>query len=116
MLTLDQVLAQRQKPYHFCPDATYVFPGGLGGLGRSIATWMVDQGARNIVFTSRSGATKPEAQKLLDNLARKGARTKAFACDISHASQLNQVLEEIKVDFPPIRGVITGTMHLQVRT
>ncbi len=28
--------------------------GGLGGLGRAIASWMAEQGARNLIFLSRS--------------------------------------------------------------
>ena len=37
-------------------DATYVLIGGTGGLGRSMATWMIGKGAKNIVLLSRSGA------------------------------------------------------------
>ncbi|OJD32113.1 polyketide synthase [Diplodia corticola] len=107
------IVPRRLQPYNFSPDATYLIPGGLGGLGRSIAAWMVSQGARNLVFTSRSGAKKPEAQALLDVLHKHGAKTKAFACDISNASDLRQVLDCVKRQFPPIRGVVTCAMQLQ---
>ncbi|KAL1634456.1 Type I Iterative PKS [Diplodia intermedia] len=107
------IVPRRIQPYAFSPDATYLIPGGLGGLGRSIAAWMVGQGARNLVFTSRSGAKRAEAQTLLDALHKHGAKTKAFACDISNASDLRQVLECVKRQFPPIRGVVTCAMQLQ---
>lgn len=75
---------------------------------------MVQQGARHIVFTSRSGATKPEAQKLIAQLEEMGAKTMAFACDISIASELKRILAVVKEEFPPVRGVITCAMQLQV--
>ncbi|GJJ10578.1 putative PKSNRPS-like protein biosyntheticcluster [Clathrus columnatus] len=40
----------------FNPRATYILIGGLGGLGMSLANFMVLNGARRIVVTSRSGA------------------------------------------------------------
>ncbi|GJJ08177.1 putative secondary metabolism biosyntheticenzyme [Clathrus columnatus] len=40
----------------FNPHATYVLIGGVGGLGISLASFMVHNGARHIVVTSRSGA------------------------------------------------------------
>lgn len=76
---------------------------------------MVDQGARNLIFTSRSGAKKVEAQKLLENLRRRGARVEAFACDRSNIAEFSKVLEEVNAQYPPIRGVLTCAMHLQVQ-
>lgn len=35
-------------------DGSYLFVGGLGGLGRSITTWLAEKGARHFVFLSRS--------------------------------------------------------------
>ncbi|GJJ08186.1 Type I Iterative PKS [Clathrus columnatus] len=40
----------------FNPHAAYVLIGGIGGLGISLASYMVHNGARHIVVTSRSGA------------------------------------------------------------
>ncbi|KAL6796632.1 putative polyketide synthase [Trichoderma sp. SZMC 28012] len=108
------IVSQKSKPYSFSEDATYMIPGGLGGLGRSIAAWMVDQGARYVVFTSRSGSTKPPARKLVDELTKKGAKILAFACDISNASELKDVLKTVKDNkFPPIKGVVNCAMQLQ---
>lgn len=75
---------------------------------------MVDQGARNLVFTSRSGAQRPEAQQLIVDLRKRGADVEAFACDTSDVPDFKRVLEQVKARFPPIRGVLTCAMHLQV--
>jgi hypothetical protein len=38
-------------------SASYLLVGGLGGLGRSVAVYMVQHGARNLTFLSRSAVT-----------------------------------------------------------
>lgn len=87
--------------------------GGLGGLGRSIANWMVSRGARHLIFLSRSGDSAEEAQKLLRELEGRGCRTSVFACDISNAERLEQVMTECASTVPPIRGCIQGAMQLK---
>lgn len=47
------------EPFCARSDATYLLTGGLGGLGRSVSTWLAERGARHFVFLSRSAA-KPE--------------------------------------------------------
>jgi NAD(P)-dependent dehydrogenase (short-subunit alcohol dehydrogenase family) len=91
-----------------------VLAGGLGGLGRSMAHWMVDRGACNLVFLSRSGAQKEEARSLVKELTAGGARIAAYACDISDEDRLRVVLQEVAREFPPIRGVIQGAMVIAV--
>jgi len=77
---------------------------------------MVDRGARNLIFLSRSGASKPEAAKLVKELSDDGANIHAFACDVSDESHLKEVLRKCAESHPPIRGAIQGAMVLQVRT
>lgn len=79
-----------------------------------MAHWMVDKGARNLVFLSRSGAQKEEAQTVIKELTAEGARVKAYACDIGDEDRLRTVLEEVSREFPPIKGVIQGAMVLRV--
>lgn len=99
---------------HFDKNSTYVLAGGLGGLGRCIAHWMVDRGARNLVFLSRSGAQKEEARNLVEQLTTQGARIAAYACDLGNEDRLRLVLQEVSRDLPLIRGVIQSAMLLQV--
>ncbi|KZT71132.1 ketoacyl-synt-domain-containing protein [Daedalea quercina L-15889] len=42
----------------FDPDKAYILVGGIGGLGLPIAYWMYNNGAREIVLTSRGGVMK----------------------------------------------------------
>ncbi|RFU36270.1 hypothetical protein B7463_g122, partial [Scytalidium lignicola] len=97
----------------FDPNASYLLVGGLGGLGRSIARWMVENGAKNLIFISRSGSQKPEAQVIENKLRKAGATTAVYACDISDRDVLRTVLNNCNQNMPPIKGVIQGAMVLQ---
>jgi len=45
-------------PHVTCdPKKVYVLVGGMGGFGLELAHWLVQRGARNIMFTSRRGVT-----------------------------------------------------------
>ena len=105
-----------RKPNFTCDgSATYVIAGGLGGIGQSIAAWLVDRGVRNLLLLSRSGAKGTESIKFINYLHSKGARVIAPACDISNESALSRVLKEWQSQLPPIKGCIQAAMTLQVR-
>lgn len=111
-----KVVPRPPAPTRLRPDATYLLPGGLGGLGRSIAHWMAQpqQGAKNILFLSRSGDTSPTAQQLLTDLANLGVHVKALQCDVSDEAQLVSALRTAETEgFPKIAGVIQGAMQLK---
>ncbi|PYI08361.1 hypothetical protein BO78DRAFT_364974 [Aspergillus sclerotiicarbonarius CBS 121057] len=103
-----------RKPTYFFPtDATYVLAGGFGGIGRSIARWMADRGARNLLILSRSGPKTPEAARLVDDLRGAGINIQAPACDITDVDSLQRVLDDCCQTMPPIRGCIQASMVLQ---
>lgn len=47
-------------PPSFRQDASYLLVDGIRGLGKSIASWMVDHGAKSITFLSRSAGQSEE--------------------------------------------------------
>ena len=110
----DQMTPKNATSIQFDKNATYVLAGGLGGLGRSIGRWMAKHGAVNIVFISRSGLQKTEAQETVKELSSHGAKATVFACDICDIDALRQIVEECSNKLPPIRGVIQAAMVLQV--
>ena len=87
--------------------------GGLGGLGRSIAQWMVDRGAKSVILLSRSGAQKPEAIQAVAEMKAEGAKVTVFTYDMADGSRLKAVIEECTKTLPPIRGVIQAAMNLR---
>jgi acyl transferase domain-containing protein/NADPH:quinone reductase-like Zn-dependent oxidoreductase/SAM-dependent methyltransferase len=95
-------------------DASYLLVGGVGGLGRSIAHWMVDHGARNLILLSRS-AGKQDSGGFVAQLREAGCRVVAISCDVADEGALARALDRCERDegLPPVRGVIQGAMVLQ---
>ncbi|KAM5465923.1 Type I Iterative PKS [Microsporum audouinii] len=101
------------RPVRLPPDVTYLITGGLGGIGRSIARWMVERGAKHLILVSRNSASRPESQELIKELGHAGCEAVAVNCDVSQPMNLGQVLFECQETMPPIRGVIQAAMNLQ---
>ncbi len=89
----------------FDPDASYLVTGGLGALGRQLARWLAERGARHLVVTSRRGSTDPEAEPLRSALAELGTETTILTADVSDQPQVAQLLDAIAVSGHRLRGV-----------
>ena len=98
----------------FRADSSYLLVGGLGGLGRAMATWMVHHGARNLIFASRTGSAKQNSRDLMDELDSRGAEVAVFNCDVSKVEQIDDILAKCATTMPPIRGVIQAAMVIKV--
>lgn len=96
------------------PDATYVIVGGLGGLGREMARWLANRGAKHLILLSRSGPCTTAAQELITELNGEGVNVEAPVCDIADEVALGSVLDECTRRMPPIRGCIQGAMVMKV--
>lgn len=99
------------------PDASYLITGGTGGLGRSLARWLIDGGARNVVLISRSGRTKnSKLHELLEYAADEKAKVLVEQCDVTKPEQVMAMLERVEQKgMPSVRGIIHGAMYLKVR-
>ncbi|RMZ40965.1 polyketide synthase [Aspergillus flavus] len=107
-------LLQRSLSPKFSLGASYLLVGGVGGIGCSIARWMADQGAKNIIILSRSAGRSEQAVGLIDELSEVGCRVKAVSCNVSSESDLADALRQCQEDgLPPVRGVIQGAMVLK---
>ncbi|KAK4162823.1 polyketide synthase [Cladorrhinum sp. PSN259] len=111
----DVVKATRSKKVKALlrPDATYVLIGGTGGLGQSMARWMVSKGARNIVLISRSGSVTGKVKDLVDELGALGANVVVRPCNVVNRAEVDDLINVQLKDLPPIRGVVHGTMVLR---
>ncbi|PGH27503.1 hypothetical protein AJ80_00744 [Polytolypa hystricis UAMH7299] len=72
----------------FDSDACYIITGGLSGLGRSIARWMGERGARYLAILSRRGAGSLAALTLVETLAARGVTVIPTACDVCNLEEL----------------------------
>ncbi len=89
----------------FNSNSTYLITGGLGALGLQIAEWFVQQGVRHLVLVNRSLASQ-QTQIILDKLRQKGVTVKVAQADVSSPVAIAGVLEDIKANMPPLRGII----------
>ncbi|ROW12025.1 hypothetical protein VPNG_05286 [Cytospora leucostoma] len=110
----EQVPVLCQEPRaELSPNASYLLVGGVGGVGSSVAHWMVSHGARNVILLSRSAGTSSKSRNLVEELEA-GCRVKAISCDVSNAEDLAAALQScIRDGLPPVRGIIQGAMVLE---
>ena len=95
----------------FQSDACYVLSGGLGGLGRVVSSWMVENGARSILFISRSAKESPDTTPFFDELRAQGCEVLAFSGSVSN---LDDVGAAIELATRPIRGVMQMSAVMRV--
>jgi len=95
-------------------DATYLLIGGTGGLGRSMARWMIAKGAKNIVLISRSGSVTGKVKELVDELGASGANIVVRPCNVVNRAEVDELINSGLEGLPPVRGVVHGTMVLRV--
>ncbi|MFJ1584500.1 type I polyketide synthase [Streptomyces sp. NPDC088197] len=100
-------------------DGSYLITGGLGGLGLTLAEWLVGLGARHLVLTSRAGLPPrqswddpalpaPVAERVaaIRALETEGARVTVAAADVGDEAGMAAVLADIADSGQPLRGVI----------
>lgn len=97
----------------FSEKASYMLVGGLGGIGREVALWMVQNGAKSLIFVNRSGLSKYQSQATVRNLVEQGIQVTARACDISDETEVQRMLHDLSYCAPPIRGLIQAAMVLK---
>ena len=110
---MSQFVRAASKAFGLNSNASYLLPGGLGGLGRSIAQWLINHGAQSLIFLSRSGAGTPDAAAFVTDLKAQGIQIGIYQCDISNFRQLEETIATCASPFPPIRGVIQCAMNLR---
>src|SRR5262249_47579499 len=95
----------RQEGLPIDGESTYLITGGLGALGFKVARWMVKQGARHLVLTGRRDPSQ-QARQGLNELEESGVRILFIKSDISKHVDVIHLLESIKKNMPPLRGLI----------
>jgi NADPH:quinone reductase-like Zn-dependent oxidoreductase/NAD(P)-dependent dehydrogenase (short-subunit alcohol dehydrogenase family)/acyl carrier protein len=85
-------------------DGTYLITGGLGGLGLTVARWMVERGVRSLVLLSRTGGSADN--DAVSVLRAAGAQVRVIQADVSQEADVARALDEIGTFMPPLRGII----------
>ncbi|MFE5475612.1 type I polyketide synthase [Nocardia sp. NPDC056541] len=85
-------------------DGSYIITGGLGGLGLSIARWLVEQGAGRVVLNGRS-APSDEVAALLAEFGG-SAEVVVELGDVSAATTADRLVAAAEQTGRPLRGLI----------
>ena len=117
-------------PTTLTPDATYVVTGGVGALGRTVATYLAERGARHIVLLSRSAVPPRNTWSTLAEgdahfatvdairaVERLGARVSTASVDVTDVGRVQAWLaDHVREGGRPVRGIIhaAGTVHDQL--
>ncbi|KAJ5895501.1 hypothetical protein N7495_007192 [Penicillium taxi] len=98
------------KPFSLSSTKAYLLAGGLGGLGRSVSNWMVEQGARHLIFLSRSGNQSEKHTAFVQELEAQGCEVIIVAGDVS---DIRDVKKAACCSAWPIGGVLQLSMVLR---
>lgn len=93
-------------------DISYLIVGGLKGLCGSLAIYMAQHGARNLISMSRSGCSDERSQSVVANCKALGCQVHEAKADVSNADEVRRVFKTAAI---PIGAIIQGAMVLRVR-
>lgn len=94
----------------FPPDEAYLMVGGLGGIGRSVSRWLVEHGAREIVYLSPS-AEKDEHRGFIKELEVQGCLVTRVAGTVTDLADIQRAIGKCT---KRLSGVVQMALHLQV--
>lgn len=77
------------------PERAYLITGGTGGLGLSIAQWLIEEGAQRLILLGRNGITAPSARDWLEKVSNSGVEILAPPTDISDWDSVKDVFDEL---------------------
>jgi acyl transferase domain-containing protein/NADPH:quinone reductase-like Zn-dependent oxidoreductase/NAD(P)-dependent dehydrogenase (short-subunit alcohol dehydrogenase family)/aryl carrier-like protein len=104
------VRTQYQEPHLFNPHRIYLIVGGLGGLGGTVAEWMVRRGCRRILSFSRSGDTKETAQNTVCWLRQRGIEVQTYRGDITIRADVERCIASVCSE---LAGIFFAPMALE---
>ncbi|OJJ66336.1 hypothetical protein ASPBRDRAFT_138029 [Aspergillus brasiliensis CBS 101740] len=96
----------------FPSHVSYLIVGGLGGIGRSVSRWLVEHGAREIVYLSRSA----ESDDHLGFRRELEVQSCRVTCVTGTVTDLDDVKRAIGRCVNRLAGVIQMALYLQDRT
>ncbi|XP_035669035.1 highly reducing polyketide synthase 40-like [Branchiostoma floridae] len=91
-------------------NGTYLITGGFGGVGQSLARWLVDHGAKHIALLSRNGCKTAENVHTVEYMESKGGKVYTYEADVSNKTSLTNVLNHLRAD--PSVPALKGIFHL----
>lgn len=103
------LVQQRRSEIHFDETGAYLVVGGLGGLGRSISTWMVERGARHLIYLSRSAGTTGKHEDYYQELSSMGCRVDFVRGNVCELRDVTRAVSQAR---GRLKGILQMSMVL----
>ncbi|KTD57613.1 SDR family NAD(P)-dependent oxidoreductase [Legionella shakespearei] len=88
----------------FDQEATYLITGGTGGLAKPLIEYLIRNGVKHIVITSRSDCPS-ETQNLIEHAREKGVDITHYSADASHFVAMEKIITTIQQSAHQLKGV-----------
>lgn len=108
----DRVRALPLRSLSIRKNRSYVISGGASGFGLEVARWLVDCGARHLVLVSRSGCKTDKDKATVEGMRDRGVAFEMAHADITDASAIRRLVEQIQNSPHPLAGVVHGAAVL----
>ncbi|MCB0207830.1 MAG: SDR family NAD(P)-dependent oxidoreductase [Anaerolineae bacterium] len=99
----DQV---ESKDNEFRPNGVYWITGGLGGLGRIFARYLIEHGHDMSLILSGRSALDEAGQHLLTELKQTGSTVEYVRADVSSRQDVETLISHIRAQYGQLNGVI----------
>ncbi|MEO8693818.1 MAG: type I polyketide synthase [Acidimicrobiales bacterium] len=86
-------------------DGTYLITGGFGALGLAVAQRLAARGAQHIALLGRSRPSD-SARAAISDLEASGVQVLTLAADVADEAQLEDALDLLEQQAPPLRGIV----------
>ncbi len=98
------------SPVQFSNDAAYLITGGFGGIGLTLAGWLIRQGAQHLVLNGRSDPDE-RVRSAAAEWRNTGAEIDLIRADVSDEAEVSRLLASILRSARPLRGIfhLAGT-------
>jgi hypothetical protein len=103
--TITLECAEEAQNMRFNRDGAYLLVGGVSGLGKSIAVWLAERGAKNLVFLSRRAGSSAQSKQL-------SAELEVLGCSATMVRGSVTKIEDVKAAITAAAAPIKGVFHL----
>ena len=107
---LDATISDRPITLQLSDSASYLLVGGLGGLGRASSRWMVEHGARHLIYLSRNAGSGLEDELFVHELNSMGCEVQLIQGSVTTSEDVTRAL---KGATRPVKGILQMSMVLR---
>ncbi|MFD7660110.1 SDR family NAD(P)-dependent oxidoreductase, partial [Actinosynnema sp. NPDC059797] len=101
-----EVVLAEVVPAEVVPGGAYVVTGGLGGLGRVVARWLLDRGAARVVLNGRREPAARALAELGRDVVGPGGDVVVVTGDVAEPGVAEELVAAAVAGGLPLRGVV----------